>query len=130
MLRPFASLPLWLAASAAFATFAQQSLAEEKLLDNAFLRDYAVTRGFTLGRPSKAQPTPDGRSVLFLRAQARIPRLSLFEFSVDTGQTRELLAPEQVLAGAEEKLSPEEKARRERMRISTGGFSDFQLSED
>ncbi|MCI0541500.1 MAG: hypothetical protein L0Z50_40390, partial [Verrucomicrobiales bacterium] len=114
----------------AFATLVPPARSEEKPLDNAFLRDYAATRGFMLGRPSKAQPTPDGRSILFLRAQPRVPRLSLYEFSVESGQTRELLAPEKVLAGAEEKLSPEEKARRERMRVSTGGFSDFQVAED
>jgi dipeptidyl-peptidase-4 len=97
---------------------------------NTFLRDYAETRGFSLGRPAKAQPTPDGKAVLFLRAQARLPKLHLFELDVASGQTRELLTPEQLLKGAEERLSPEEKARRERMRVSLGGFTDFQLSED
>src|SRR6185295_10138361 len=58
------------------------------------------------------------------------PKLQLYEFDVATGQTRVLLTPEQVLKGAEEKLSPEEKARRERMRVSVGGFTDFQLSPD
>jgi len=97
---------------------------------DTFLRDYAETRGFSLGRPVKPQPTPDGRAVLFLRAQARLPKLHLFEFDVSSGQTRELLTPEQLLKGAEERLSPEEKARRERMRVSVGGFTDFQLSAD
>jgi dipeptidyl-peptidase-4 len=35
-----------------------------------------------------------------------------------------------VLQGAEENLSPEEKARRERMRVTARGFASFQLSED
>lgn len=83
-----------------------------------------------LGRPAKAVPTPDGKAVLFLRAQARVAKLQLCEFDVTTGRTRELLTPEQVLKGSEEKLSPEEKARRERMRVSVGGFTDFQLSKD
>jgi dipeptidyl-peptidase-4 len=99
-------------------------------LDTKFLRDYAATRGFMLGRPVKAKPTPDGKAVLFLRAQARVPRLRLYEFDVASGKTRELLTPEAVLKGAEEKLTPEEKARRERQRVSVGGFTDFQLSED
>lgn len=93
-----------------------------------FLRDYAQTRGFMLGRPTRPTPTPDGKSVLFLRSAPRVAKLSLFEFDVATGQTRELLTPQQLLKGAEENLSPEEKARRERMRVSVGGFTGFQLS--
>jgi dipeptidyl-peptidase-4 len=49
---------------------------------------------------------------------------------VATGQTRALLTPEQLLKGAEEKLSAAEKAQRERQRISTRGFSGFELSDD
>jgi dipeptidyl-peptidase-4 len=97
---------------------------------DTFLRDYAQTRGFSLGRPVKATPTPDGKAVLFLRSGPRSPKLGLYEFSVSTGKTRELLTPEQVLKGAEEKLTPEEKARRERQRISVGGFTVFQISDD
>ncbi len=99
-------------------------------LDAKYLRDYAETRGFMLGRPVKAKPSPDGKSVLFLRAQARVAKQSLYIFDVETGKTSELLTPEQVLKGAEEHLSAEEKARRERQRISVGGFTDFQLSDD
>jgi dipeptidyl-peptidase-4 len=99
-------------------------------LDASYLRLHAETRGFMLGRPVKPKPTPDGKFVLFLRAQAKSPKQSLYEFDVTTGKTRELLTPEQLLKGAEENLSPEEKARRERQRISAGGFTDFQLSPD
>src|SRR5215470_12957227 len=98
--------------------------------DTRYLRDHAETRGFMLGRPVKAKPTADGKAVLFLRAQARVPKLRLYEFDVATTKTRELLTPEKVLQGAEEQLSPEEKARRERQRVSVGGFTDFQLSDD
>src|SRR6266849_5956607 len=87
-------------------------------LDARYLRDHAATRGFSLGRPTAAKPTPDGKAVLFLRAKARVPKMSLYEFDVATGKTRELLTPEQVLKGTEENLSPEEKARRERQRVS------------
>src|SRR5262245_61262607 len=75
-------------------------------LDTTFLRDFAETRGFMLGRPVRAKPTPDGKAVLFLRSEARVPKLSLFEFDVATGKTRELLTPAAVLKGAEEKLTP------------------------
>ncbi len=96
----------------------------------SFLRDYAQTRGFSLGRPVKATPTPDGKAVLFLRSGPRVAKLGLYEFDVASAKTRELLTPAQVLKGAEEKLTPEEKARRERQRISVGGFTSFQISDD
>src|SRR5438132_121149 len=84
--------------------------AKKKPLDSPYLRDYAATRGFMLGRPVRPKPTPDGKAVLFLRAGARSPKLTLFEFEVATGKARELLTPAALLHGAEEKLSPEEKA--------------------
>jgi dipeptidyl-peptidase-4 len=99
-------------------------------LDASYLRRHAETRGFLLGRPARPRPTPDGKAVLFLRSQARVPRLRLYEFDVATARTRELLTPEAVLKGAEEHLTPEEKARRERQRVSVGGFTTFHLSED
>src|SRR5687768_9618562 len=98
--------------------------AKDLAVDTTYLRTLAQTRSFQLGRPVKPQVTPDNQAVLFLRSQARSPKLSLFEFDVATGKTRELLTPEQVLKGAEEKLSPEEKAARERMRVSVGGFTN------
>ena len=104
--------------------------AKDAPLDASYLRLHAETRGFMLGRPVKPKPTPDGKFVLFLRSQPKSPKQSLFEFDVSTGKTRELLTPEQLLKGAEEHLSPEEKARRERQRVSVGGFTDFQLSPD
>ncbi|MFO0823472.1 MAG: DPP IV N-terminal domain-containing protein [Gemmataceae bacterium] len=96
-----------------------------KTLDTTFLKQYAETRGFMLGRPVKPKIAPDNKTVLFLRADPKTPKLKLFEFDVASGQTKELLSPESLLKGAEENLSPEEKARRERMRVSVGGFTDY-----
>lgn len=109
---------------------AAQPPGKESAVDTTYLRTLAQTRSFQLGRPMRPQPTPDGKAVLFLRSEPRSAKLSLFEFDIATGKTRELLTPEQLLKGAEEKLSPEEKAARERMRVSTAGFTSFQLSED
>lgn len=111
-------------------TFALEKSTAVANLDGQYLRSYAETRGFMLGRPVKAKPSPDGKSVLFLRAQARVAKQALYIFDVQSKSTRELLTPEAVLKGAEEHLSAEEKARRERQRISVGGFTDFQLSDD
>ncbi|HZH04039.1 MAG TPA: DPP IV N-terminal domain-containing protein [Myxococcaceae bacterium] len=98
--------------------------------DDSFLRLYAETRRFLGGRPERAAFTPDGASVLFLRAGRTSPVQSLFELEVSSGQTRELLSPHALLQGASERLSPEEKARLERQRISARGFTAFRLSED
>src|SRR5262249_8697699 len=101
-----------------------------KPLDTSFLKQYAETRGFMLGRPQKPKISPDGKTVLSLRSDPKTPKLKLFEFDVATAQTKELLSPEMLLKGAEENLTPEEKARRERQRVSVGGFTDYHLDAD
>jgi dipeptidyl-peptidase-4 len=95
-----------------------------------FFKDLAETRDYTLGQPVAAKFTPDGKSVLFLRGGARDPVLRLYAFDIATGQERELITPQAVLGSAAETLSPEEKARRERARVSTRGFTRFELSKD
>ncbi len=95
-----------------------------------FLADLAETRGFMLGRPVRPMPTPDGKSVLFLRSPPRSPEQSLYAFDVTTGKTRELLTPERLLGGASEHLTDAEKARRERQRVTSRGFTSFELSPD
>src|ERR671936_2674173 len=98
--------------------------------DLRFLTDYAETRAWQLGRPASIRETPDGSTVLFLRALPRNPELRLFAFDVKTARVRELVTPEQVLGGAGEQLSPEEAARRERMRVTSRGFTSYELSQD
>ena len=93
-------------------------------------RDLAETRNYTLGRPVSPQVTPDGKHVVFLRSLPRDPTLRLFEFDLAAGKERELLTPAQLLGGAEENLSAEEKARRERQRQSLKGFTAYQMSRD
>jgi dipeptidyl-peptidase 4 len=96
----------------------------------AYFRDLAETRNYTLGRPVSPRLTPDGNHVVFLRSGSRSPVQRLFELDVTTGAEREIVTPAQLLAGAEEVLSAEEKARRERARVSTRGFTTFELSPD
>lgn len=96
-----------------------------KPVDTSFLKQFAETRRFTLGRPQNPKVAPDGKTVLFLRAEVDKPTLKLFEFDVASGQSKEILSPQTLLKGGEENLTPEEKARRERMRLSAGGFADF-----
>ncbi|CAP54766.1 S9 family peptidase [Gluconacetobacter diazotrophicus] len=88
--------------------------------------DLAATRNFTLGLPRHAQPTPDGRSVLFLRSGPRDTMLHLWRFDVADRSETELARP----AAGPETLSVEEKARRERARMSLTGITEFALSDD
>ena len=69
-----------------------------------YLRDHAETRGFMLGRPVQAKPTPDGTAVLFLRSEPRTPKLELFEFDVASGKTRKLLTPAELLGHVTSRL--------------------------
>ena len=96
----------------------------------AFLRELSETRHYNLGRPGRASITPDEKTVYFLRGQPPSGAQTLFAFDVATGQTREVLTPQALLKGAEETLSAEEKARRERMRMVASGFASFELSAD
>jgi dipeptidyl-peptidase-4 len=95
-----------------------------------FFQDLAETRNFTLGRPVAPKLTPDGQTVIYLRGGPRDPVMRLYEFRLPGGPERELLAPEQLLGGAAETLTQEEKARRERARITIKGFTRFDLSKD
>ena len=127
--RILAAITLILLAIAAL-TPAADAPGAPKPMDTSFLKLYAETRGFMLGRPTKPKVAPDGKTVLFLRAEAKTPKMKLFEVDVATGKTKELLSPEALLKGADENLTPEEKARRERQRVSVGGFADFHLDPD
>lgn len=95
-----------------------------------FLRQYAETYRFSLGRPRSAQMAPDGSAVLFLRSQPRSFVQDLYEFDCQSGRERVLLTASQILSGGDERLSAEEKALRERLRLAAQGVARFDLSDD
>lgn len=99
-------------------------------LNLQYFRDLAETRNYTLGTPVGAKLTADGRTAFFLRGGPRDPVLRLYEFDIATGTEKELLTPAQLLGAAQEVLTAEEKARRERARMTLRGFTSFQLSDD
>jgi len=99
--------------------------AEEEFLDR-----YAETFRFRLGRPTGVEPTPDARTVLFLRSGPRSFVRDLYELDLDTGEERVLLTAKDLLQGEEEQLTAEEKARRERMRLAARGIASYDLSAD
>jgi dipeptidyl-peptidase-4 len=95
-----------------------------------FLEQYAATGRFGNGHPTGIEITRAGDAVLFLRSGQRSFKRDLYEFSVATGAERVLVTAAQLLGGAQEQLSAEEKARRERMRLSAGGITSFEISDD
>jgi hypothetical protein len=89
-------------------------------------------QGYRLGAPRRMRPTEDGRYVLFLRASTEGAggRAALWETDVASGQSHELVAPDDVLGGTDETVSVEERARRERQRLRGSGFTHFEASRD
>jgi dipeptidyl-peptidase 4 len=104
--------------------------AEPESADLRFFRELVETRNFSLGEPVSPKLTPDGKAVIFLRGGPRDPVLRLYEFTIADSQLREILTPEKLLQGGEEKLTAEERSRRERSRQSLKGFTSFELSKD
>ena len=104
--------------------------AEPESADLRYFRELVETRNYSLGQPVSPKITPDGKAVIFLRGGARDPVLRLYEFTIADAKLREILTPEKLLQGAEEKLTAEERSRRERERQSLRGFTSFQLSKD
>lgn len=104
--------------------------AAASIADPDFLEQYAVTYRFQQGHPGSFRIAPEGDAVLFLRSGARSFVNDLWSLDVSSGEERALLTAEQVLNGAEEELSAEERARRERMRVASRGIASFDLSPD
>ena len=96
-----------------------------------YLQRLAETQNFSLGRPKQAEPTADGKAVIFVRTLSPRERTAaLYEFNAESLETTLLARPDVLLGGATEHLSPEEKARRERTRMTMGGITSFKLSRD
>ncbi|BCO20455.1 peptidase S9 [Alteromonas sp. KC3] len=80
--------------------------------------------------PRSLKVSPDGQRVTFLKGkQTDYERLDLWEYHIESGETR-MLFDSNDLSSGEEVLSDEEKARRERMRLSGSGIVSYQWSDD
>ncbi len=104
--------------------------APASVADPAFLEQWAATGGFRLGQPTAITITPDGSEVLFLRSGPRDSERDLYAFDVATGEERVVLTADQILGGQAETLSPEERALRERLRMTASGIASYTLSQD
>jgi dipeptidyl-peptidase-4 len=96
--------------------------------DPDFLRAWAETNRFRQGYPRMSEVLPDESGVLFLRSPARSYEGTLYYFDAAAREERVLLTARDLLAGAQEELSEEERARRERMRLTATGIASFRVS--
>ncbi|MBI2827618.1 MAG: DPP IV N-terminal domain-containing protein [Planctomycetia bacterium] len=95
-----------------------------------FLEAYAATYRFTHGRPAAIEVSRRGDAVFFLRSGPRSFVRDLFEFDTATGKERLLATAAKLLGGGEDKLTAEEQARRERMRLAARGIATYEVSQD
>lgn len=101
--------------------FADQSLTIERIFSSPSLDGTA---------PRELSISPDGQRVTFLRGkQDDYERLDLWEYHIASGETRMLVNSDDLHQG-DEQLSDEEKARRERMRLSGTGIVSYSWSAD
>ena len=93
---------------------------------DSFPRRHARTQRFTLGAPRAFTVAPDGSRVAFLRSDSGTDRAnSLWVLDTADGGERVAADPRALLGGAEERLSPEERARRERSREGSAGVVGY-----
>lgn len=80
--------------------------------------------------PGMVKLSPDGQRVTFIRAKANdTQRFDLWEYHIKDQQSRLLFDADDLHTG-DENLSDEEKARRERMRVSGSGILSYSWSAD
>ncbi|MFF2507354.1 prolyl oligopeptidase family serine peptidase [Streptomyces sp. NPDC058067] len=92
----------------------------------SFPRRHARTQRFTLGAPRAFTVAPDGERVVFLRSGSGTDRANaLWVLEVASGEERVAADPRVLLGGAEEDLSDEERARRERSREGAAGIVGY-----
>lgn len=92
----------------------------------SFPRQHARTQRFTLGAPRAFTVSPDGTRVIFLRSGSGTDRTNrLHVLDTGTGEERVAADPRALLGGSGEKLSPQERARRERAREGSAGIVGY-----
>lgn len=101
--------------------FANESLSIERIFQSPALGG---------AEPKSLKVSPDGKRVTFLKGKdTDYERQDLWEYDVESGQTR-LLFNSDDLTDGNEQLSDEEKARRERQRIRGSGIIEYFWSAD
>jgi len=91
----FRLIPLLFLLLAAHLAWADQAPESDQ-----YLQRLTETQSFSLGRPTLATPTTDGKSVIFLRAISAQDRTNaLYEFNTVTRETSVLVTPDELLQG-------------------------------
>ncbi|WP_100658172.1 S9 family peptidase [Alteromonas flava] len=102
-------------------SFANSALTIERIFSSPSLDGTA---------PVQLKISPDGKRVTFLQGKVDdYERYDLWEYHIESGETRLLVNSDDLHQG-DENLSDEEKARRERMRLSGTGIVDYTWSAD
>jgi dipeptidyl-peptidase-4 len=101
-----------------------------RTLNDDFLTRYVRTGGFSRGDPASITPSPNGDAIFFLRSAPDSKVRDLYTFDPSTGRESKFLGAEDLLGGAEEILTDEELARRERQRLTARGIASYSLSQD
>ncbi|MFB6816679.1 prolyl oligopeptidase family serine peptidase [Streptomyces sp. NPDC056347] len=95
----------------------------------SFPRQHARTMRFTLGAPRSFTVSPDGERVAFLRSESgteRSGQLWVLDLPKDGAPRERLVAdPGALLGGSAERLSAQERARRERSREGASGIVGY-----
>jgi len=92
----------------------------------SFPRLYARTQRFTCGAPRAFTVAPDGSRVVFLRSRSGTDRANLlWVLDVSDGAERVAADPLALLGSADEQLSAQERARRERSREGGAGVVGY-----
>ena len=96
------------------------------MADISFPRHSARTQRFTLGVPRAFSIAPDGTRIAFLRGKHGTDTATcLWVLDPASGQERLVADPIALLGGADEELTDEERARRERSRQGAAGIVGF-----
>ncbi|NBY15284.1 MAG: hypothetical protein EBQ72_02915 [Actinobacteria bacterium] len=94
-------------------------------MTETFPRQMAATRHFQLGTPRLFNVLSDASLVTFLRSDhGRDSVNSLWVFDTDKNLERKIADPRKLLADTED-IPAAERARRERMRETTGGITSY-----
>lgn len=95
-----------------------------------FPKQFAETKRFTLGRLRNFTLSPESNKVFFLKNISKHDaRLGLFSLSTESKEITCLVDPSQLKIKDEQFLPKEEKARRERLRESGSGITNFSIDE-
>ena len=101
---------------------------------DTYPRQYARTQRLSLGEPRNIGVSPDGSRVVFLRSRGGSdPVNCLWVLDVESGEERLVADPKVLLSAgldSADDLTPEEKARRERLREGAGGITSYATDRD